>query len=329
MLTKLQCTRKQFQRVPGNGHGQAVGHPSDHDLPPGWARGTLGLSGASSDATSGIASVELSLNGGASWQSLGGSTNWGYSWDTTSVSDGSHTLLARAVDLAGNPGNTASLTVNVDNTPPGVVLSGPPSFCPSCTTNAPLGNASLSLLVSDASSGIGSWSLSAGATVIASGAGAASQTILWNGSGLGLGAQTLVLTATDLAGNANSVNLAIRLVAAPPDPEPTVEAFSIPLPDRNPGAIQELPQQPASTIVPARQQAIVPIVPEPAADPADSPAPVTGAPAFPDILWGTAAAAAIGAATTVALDEQRKRKQEEAQAAAETSTGTQVPVTWG
>lgn len=48
------------------------------------------------------------------------------SWDTRSVTDGSHTLLLKAYDGAGNTA-TADLAVNVDNTPPTIYqISQPP-----------------------------------------------------------------------------------------------------------------------------------------------------------------------------------------------------------
>jgi len=56
------------------------------------------------------------------------------SWNTASVSSGSHTLKARASDTAGNSKDSAAITVSVtggtDKTPPTVALSAPASGAP-------------------------------------------------------------------------------------------------------------------------------------------------------------------------------------------------------
>ena len=51
-------------------------------------------------------------------------------WDTTSVSNGTHTLIATAQDPAGNVGTSSTVTVNVNNTPtdteaPTIVITSP------------------------------------------------------------------------------------------------------------------------------------------------------------------------------------------------------------
>lgn len=65
--------------------------------------GMVNFSGLSSDATSGMAMVQISLDDGATWQSLSlAGNNWSYAWDTRHVHDGTYTILARAGDVAGN-----------------------------------------------------------------------------------------------------------------------------------------------------------------------------------------------------------------------------------
>src|SRR5204862_484119 len=49
-------------------------------------------------------------------------------WDTTTTSDGSHALTARARDAAGNTTTSAAVTVtvsNADTTPPTVAITAP------------------------------------------------------------------------------------------------------------------------------------------------------------------------------------------------------------
>jgi hypothetical protein len=83
------------------------------------AAGTFEMSGASSDATSGVGGTEISLDGGDSWNSLSsGSGLWSYSWDTRTIPNGTYTVLVRATDRAGNLESTARITVIVQNAPP-------------------------------------------------------------------------------------------------------------------------------------------------------------------------------------------------------------------
>jgi len=88
-----------------------------------WAARTVQIGGSSSDAGSGIAVVEVSLDGGESWRSLEGGSSWSYAWDSRAVADGQYLFLARAEDGAGNLEGTARLSVRVDNTPPGIELT--------------------------------------------------------------------------------------------------------------------------------------------------------------------------------------------------------------
>jgi hypothetical protein len=68
----------------------------------------------------GVASVDLSVDGAP--QSSDPTSPYGFTWDTTTVLNGSHTLTAVARDQAGNTTSSAPVTVVVDNagdtTPP-------------------------------------------------------------------------------------------------------------------------------------------------------------------------------------------------------------------
>src|SRR5439155_15027169 len=83
------------------------------------------ISGQVTDSGSGAAAVEVSLDGGATWQAapLAGS-NWSFNWSFGA--DGSYTLRSRGRDVAGNveapqPGNP----VKVDNTAPASAVVSP------------------------------------------------------------------------------------------------------------------------------------------------------------------------------------------------------------
>jgi hypothetical protein len=85
-------------------------------------RGAVSLSPSANDGTgSGVATliVQRSPAGAATWTTIG------TSWNTASVADGSYDLRARAIDNAGNPGNSTLRTVIVDNTAPALVSSTP------------------------------------------------------------------------------------------------------------------------------------------------------------------------------------------------------------
>jgi hypothetical protein len=74
--------------------------------------GTVTVSGGASDNV-GVASVDVQVDGGP-WQAASGKSSWSYAWDTTTVANGTHTLVAKATDTSGNV-TTASLTVTVSN----------------------------------------------------------------------------------------------------------------------------------------------------------------------------------------------------------------------
>jgi hypothetical protein len=59
----------------------------------------VSITGTASDAN-GLNRVEVSVNGGSSWQTASGTESWSYSWTPTAT--GSITILSRGVDNAGN-----------------------------------------------------------------------------------------------------------------------------------------------------------------------------------------------------------------------------------
>jgi Tol biopolymer transport system component len=75
------------------------------------------IHGTAADSISGVQSVEVSADGGTTWQPATGTTSWSYDW-TLPTTDGPMTLMARALDLAGNLQSTpTSLTVSIRNKP--------------------------------------------------------------------------------------------------------------------------------------------------------------------------------------------------------------------
>ena len=88
-----------------------------------WISGTVGVAGTAADATSGVASVAWSSDGGSTWQGASGTTSWSASWDTTAGPDGDYLVCSRAEDVAGNREAETCITVHVDNTPPSTTTS--------------------------------------------------------------------------------------------------------------------------------------------------------------------------------------------------------------
>ncbi len=83
------------------------------------------VTGTASDSGSGVSKVEISTNGGATWNLPTGTTNWSYTW--TLPVDGPAVVLARTTDAAGNLQSVpTSVAVTVDNTPPTSTITAPP-----------------------------------------------------------------------------------------------------------------------------------------------------------------------------------------------------------
>ena len=84
---------------------------------------TYTITGTSSDSSSGIAKVEVSINGGA-WQLATGTTSWSYVW--TLPADGSYSITAKSTDNAGNLETYGSgVSVIVDTVSPTTTASPP------------------------------------------------------------------------------------------------------------------------------------------------------------------------------------------------------------
>lgn len=85
------------------------------------AGGMLVIGGDAADGSSGVARVQISVNGG-DWQDVEGAESWAFGWQTPG-SDGPVTLSTRATDLLGNTGANATIRVMIDRTQPEVDLA--------------------------------------------------------------------------------------------------------------------------------------------------------------------------------------------------------------
>ncbi len=102
---------------------------------------TFIIEGTAFDATSGVQAVEVSTDGGSSWNPAVGTTTWSYTWAVPG--DGFYTLRSRARDNGGlteTPG--PGVGVGVDNVPPTTIIATPlPGQVISATTFVMTGTA--------------------------------------------------------------------------------------------------------------------------------------------------------------------------------------------
>lgn len=90
---------------------------------PSWIKDGVVLSGTAVDNGSGLSKVEISTDGGQTWQGVTGSTAWNHEWDTHTSLNGSHNVHVRVTDKAGL---TTEKIVNtgVDNHAPNISMPG-------------------------------------------------------------------------------------------------------------------------------------------------------------------------------------------------------------
>ncbi len=92
----------------------AVLYPRSTDV----VRGPVPVLVSAEDST-GVLFVEFYLDGVRAFVDIGGpSDGWEWRWDTSTATNGSHTLSAKAFDAAGNIGISANMSVQVDNATP-------------------------------------------------------------------------------------------------------------------------------------------------------------------------------------------------------------------
>jgi endonuclease YncB( thermonuclease family) len=94
----------------------SIANPSDGDTVSGTV--TVQVSASDSEDSDDSLTVEVAIDGGT-WQTATYNSTSGYyeyDWDTTAVSDGDHTVDARATDSDGATTNASQITVTVDNT---------------------------------------------------------------------------------------------------------------------------------------------------------------------------------------------------------------------
>ena len=186
---------------------------------------TVSVSANASDNV-GVAGVQFLLDG----VSLGAEDTvapYTVSWNTTSATNGAHSLTARARDAAGNQTTSAIVSVTVSN-------AVPDTTAPTVSVSAPAagatvtGTVSVSATASDNVGVVGVQFLLNGANLGAEDT-AAPYTVSWSSASAANGVYTLTARARDAAGNqTTSVGVSATVANAAPDTTPPTVGVSAP-----------------------------------------------------------------------------------------------------
>jgi Zn-dependent metalloprotease len=116
----------------GGGGGDTIPPTTSITSPTGGTvSGTITISANAADNV-GVTNVEFYVDSGLIGSDA--SSPYSVSWNTTTVSNGNHTLFTRAFDAAGNMGQSANVVVNVNNPTGGTAVFDPVLQAPKCAT---------------------------------------------------------------------------------------------------------------------------------------------------------------------------------------------------
>ena len=166
--------------------------------------GAISVSGNASDS-GGVASVAVSVDGG-SYTPATGTASWSESLDTSALSNGPHTITARALDTSGNA-STANVGVtvrNADTTAPTVQIASPAAGATLTGTVTVSGSSSDNAQVASVAVAVDGGPFSA-----------AQGTTAWSYSlatgSLSNGAHTIRVRASDGSGNVTTASVAVTV----------------------------------------------------------------------------------------------------------------------
>jgi hypothetical protein len=182
--------------------------------------GVVPVSVSASDNV-GVTKVELRVNGAIIATDTG--SPYSFSWDSTSVADGTATLTAVAYDAAGNSTASASVSVSVANgtavttpiptpTPTPATDSTPPVvqiLSPGSGSIKPKGALSISASASDNSGATGITQKLYIDGALKTSVSGGSLSYSWNVNKVPSGAHTIQVVASDAAGNASSASVQV------------------------------------------------------------------------------------------------------------------------
>jgi hypothetical protein len=229
--------------------------PPALDIPsalPGWVRETVSVEGTTADAGSGLSLVEISTDGGQTWQAVTGTDSWSYRWDTSMNPNGPDEVLVRASDQAGLS-TTQTLKTGVDNSAP--IISLPDSWFQWDTITLDIqdpqsGLSQAQLEISDPE---GRWP----ARLISLDTATFPMQFKWDrrfedGSTAPDGKYDVKVTAADSLGNSSMESAAVKiLINLPPGPTATL------LPTARPSATATIPSTFTATPVSTATQSVV------------------------------------------------------------------------
>jgi hypothetical protein len=183
--------------------------------------GTVTVSATAADNV-GVASVQLQVDG-ANVGAADTSSPYNFSWNTTSVSNASHTLTAIAKDAAGNATTSASVKVtvnNADTTPPTVSITSPAN---NATVN---GTVTVSTTASD-NVGVASVQLQVDGANVGAADTSAPYNFSWNTTSVSNASHTLTAVAKDAAGN-TTTSASVKVTVNNGDTTPPTVSISSP-----------------------------------------------------------------------------------------------------
>ncbi len=154
--------------------------------------GTTTVTASASDNV-GVAGVRFLVDGAA----IGAEATaapYSVAWNTTTVTNGSHTVTAVARDAAGNTTTSGAITVTVDNSAPAVALTAPSSGATLAGTTTVTASASDNVGVAGVRFLVDGAAIGAEAT-------AAPYSVAWNTATAANGSHTLTAVARDAVGN--------------------------------------------------------------------------------------------------------------------------------
>jgi len=174
--------------------------------------GTVPVSGSASDNV-GVVKVELKVDSGA-FVAVSGTASWSYSWVTTSITNGTHTLTARATDAAGLSAST-SVTLSVSN------ASTPPHGTPTVSITAPASGSTVAGMISILGSASGDGGVAkvevkidTGAYALASGT--TTWSYAWQTTSVADGSHAVTARVSDSAGLTSVASITLSVANAPP-----------------------------------------------------------------------------------------------------------------
>src|SRR5437773_1635963 len=157
----------------------------------------------------GVAGVQFELDG-ANLGAEDTTAPYAVSWDTTTATNGSHTLTVVARDAAGNTATSSAVTVTVDNGPPGVSITFPADGATVSSTISVRANASDNVGVAGVQFELDGANLGAEDTT-------APYAVSWDTTTATNGSHTLTVVARDAAGNtATSSAVTVTVDNGPP-----------------------------------------------------------------------------------------------------------------